>query len=69
MFGIIRYPRIHIYRQKDIQFDLIAQAITRDSFFLLRSCLHFVDINNRPPQAEIAFEKLNQLSTAYVILV
>jgi len=52
MIGIIKYPRIHMYWQRGIQFDLIAQAITRDRFFLLRSCLHYVDINNRPPQAD-----------------
>lgn len=52
MLGIIRYPRIHMYWQRGIQFDLIAQAITRDRFFLLRSCLHFVDVNNRPPHAD-----------------
>jgi len=33
MIGIIKYPRIHMYWQRGIQFDLIAQAITRDSFF------------------------------------
>ena len=41
-----------MYWQRGIQFDLIAQAITRDRFFLLRSCLHYVDINNRPSQAD-----------------
>jgi len=52
MIDIIKYPRIHMHWQRGIQFDLIAQVITRDRFFLLRSCLHFVDINNRPPQAD-----------------
>lgn len=33
MIGIIKYPRIHMYWQRVIRFDLIAQAITRDSFF------------------------------------
>lgn len=33
MISIIKYPRIHMYWQRGIQFDLISQAITRDRFF------------------------------------
>jgi hypothetical protein len=52
MIDIIKYPRSHMYWQRGIQFESISQAITRDRFFLLRSYLHFVDLNNRPLQAD-----------------
>lgn len=48
LMGIFKYPRIAWYWRINIQFQLIATAMTRDRFFCVRNALHVVD-NDKPP--------------------
>jgi len=48
MISILKYPRLRMYWNRSYGLNCISQAITRDRFLILRTCLHYVDINNRP---------------------
>ncbi|XP_066999020.2 piggyBac transposable element-derived protein 3 isoform X5 [Anabrus simplex] len=43
IMGCIPYPRIHMYWKNGIKLEVIANAMCRDRFFPLRTCLHWVD--------------------------
>lgn len=48
VFGVIPYPRLHMYWKTNIKLDVVANAITRDRLFNLRTCLHYVDTQHPP---------------------
>jgi len=62
MMSVFKYPRFKMYwDSRGMGFGPISQAITRDRFLKLRSCLHYVDINNRPAGNNNRFWKVQPI--------
>jgi len=55
MICVFNYPQLRIYwNSKGMLFDPIGRVITRNKFLTIRSCLHYVEINNRSPNLPVS---------------
>lgn len=50
--GILKLPRVRLYWSRMFRIELIAQAMTRNRFFELRSYVHFIDKLSLPDEEQ-----------------
>lgn len=43
LFGVLKYPRVRMYWEKNFRVPLITDNMTRNRLFELRSCFHVID--------------------------
>lgn len=58
MIGCIKFPRLKLYWNEKFRYDPIANAMSRERFFLLRTNLHVVDVTSVNQAEEQAKNKL-----------
>lgn len=61
IMGSLKLPRVRMYWEKDTRVPLVADNMTRDRFFSIRSNIHFIDNMTIPPGNKDVFIKIRPL--------
>nr|XP_022904168.1 piggyBac transposable element-derived protein 2-like [Onthophagus taurus] len=61
LMGNLPYPRLKCYWENKLRIPTIADAMPRDRFHKLRSFLHFVNVEEKPPECKDRFWKIRPL--------
>lgn len=66
LFGVLKYPRVRMYWEKIFRVPLIADNMTRNRLFELRSCFHVVDNKAIPKENSDKFVKIRPLYNSFI---
>lgn len=66
LFGVLKYPRVRMYWEKNFRVPLIADNMTRNRLFELRSCFHVVDNKAIPKENSDKFVKIRPLYNSFI---
>lgn len=61
LMGNLNYPRVRCYWENKLRIPMIADAMARDRFFKLRKHLHFVNVQEKPPECRDRLWKVRPL--------
>jgi len=61
LFGVLKYPRVRMYWEKNCRVPLIADNMTRNRLFELHSCFHVIDNKAIPNENRDKFVKIRPL--------
>lgn len=66
LIGCLKHTRIRLYWTSDFRVNLIADSISRNRFFELRSTFHVINNNEKPVNNEDKFIKIRPLCDAFL---
>lgn len=61
LMGNLNYPRVRCYWENKLRIPMVADAMPRDRFFKLRKHLHFVNVQEKPPECRDRLWKVRPL--------
>ncbi|KAE9521970.1 hypothetical protein AGLY_017629, partial [Aphis glycines] len=61
IMGSLKFPRVRMYWEETFRINIVANTMTRDRFFQLRSNLHIIDNNSIPINNKDKFIKVRPL--------
>lgn len=65
-FGVLNYPRIRMYWENNFRVPIIANNVTRNRLFELRSCFHVVDNKTITNDNRDKFVKIRPLYDSFI---
>jgi hypothetical protein len=66
LFGVLEFPRVRMYWEKNFRVPLIVDNMTRNRLFELRSCFHVVDNKAIPKENSDKFVKIRPLYNSFI---